>query len=532
MIEIAVILLAAAVVFGIARATGLPAIPLLILAGLGLTTMQAIPDREFVLSILEVGLAFLVFAAGMDMSPGRVGKQADLALKVGLMQFFALAGLAAWLTLRTGFGLEESLYVALAISASSTLVVVRVLKSRQELFESFGRMIIGVLLLQDLLVIGAIVLLRGLAKGDTVAMVGVFETTLLLVLAALLLGKFVFPRVVNRYKDEEETLLLIVLSVLFAFMGLAYLGDVPAVVAAFLAGLSLSSFPARSLVRGLITSLTDFFMVIFFIALGALVTLPPPDLLLDGIFLILLVLVVTPLLVAFVAEKAGMTSRGALEAGLLLAQTSEFSLIVGLVGLESGQISEDLFGMLVLVTVVTMIATPMLSSRPAVTWLMRFHPNPGPKNNGPDRAQHVVVIGGGTGGSLLYQRFRAADVPVVIVDNDPMVVSHYLDRNCDAVWGDGEDHKVLEEAGIADARAVIITTGKLHHLKAVLQLRPEEAPVWFHAFEESQSEAAAELGARTVTYSEAAAENFMKWFQGREGSGMNHSKRTSPGVEA
>ncbi len=523
MLEIAVILSAAAVAYGLGRAVGIPVVPLLIVAGLALSMGQMMPDREFVVGILEVGLAFLVFAAGLDMAPGRVGKQTDLALKVGLIQFFALASLAGWLTLRTGYSLEQALYIALAISASSTLVVVRVLKKRQELFESFGRMILGVLLLQDLLVIGAIVVLRAMSEENTAEMLQVFEVTVVLVVAALVLGRYVLPKVVNRYREEEETLLLIVLAVLFSFMGLAYLGGVPAVVAAFLAGLSLSSFPARSLVRGLITSLTDFFMVVFFIALGALITVPSTRVLLDALFLIVVVVVITPLLVAYVAEKAGMTSRGALEAGLLLAQTSEFSLIVGLAGLETGQISEELFALIVIVTVVTMIVTPMLSSRQSVGWLMRFHPNPGPKLSGPGRGEHVVVIGGGTAGALLYEKFRAVNVPVVVVDNDPMVVSQFLDRQCDAVWGDGEQSHTLTEAGVRQARAVIVTTGKLAHLRAVKEQMQEETPVWFHAFEVADAETARDLGARAVNYSEAATDRFMEWFTETLGHGMTEA---------
>ncbi len=534
MLEITVILAMAAAIYAVGRATRLPAIPLLIVGGIVLGMVGYIPtfelfgrevmipdlmaDRDFVIGMLQVGLAFLVFAAGMDMAPARVGQQTGLALKVGLAQFALLGLLTGWLTLRTGYGIEEALYVGLAISASSTLVVVRLLKQRQEMFEAFGRMIIGVLLLQDVLVIGALVFLAALQADTTAGMLIPLETTVGLVAATVILHRWVMPRVVEHYRADDETLLLIVLATLFAFIGIAYVGDVPMVVGAFLAGLALSGFPARALIRGLITSITDFFMVVFFISLGALLTLPSLEAVFQALVLVVLVLVITPVLVAWVAERAGMTSRGALEAGLLLAQTSEFSLIVALLGWEAGQLGDDLFAVLVIVTVVTMMVTPLWSSDRFVRWLMNYHPSPGPKTRVPDRSDHIVIIGGGTAGTLLVDKVRAAELTPVVIDNDPMVTVRFRQQDCDAIWGDGEDVATLKEAGVERARAVIVTTGSLHHLKEVRRLVSEGTPLWLHAFEAEQAEAARRMGAQTVTYSEASADVFMEWFEAEFGS--------------
>ncbi len=531
MLELTAILTAAAFVYGIGRATRLPVVPLLIVAGALLALVgqipdltvagqtlsfpELMPDREFVIGMLQVGLIFLVFSAGMDVAPARVGKQQGLALKVGLMQFLFLGLLAGWLALRAHYDLVEALYAGLAISASSTLVVVRLLKKRRQLFEPFGRMIIGVLLLQDLLVIGALVFLTALAHEDPQQMLLPLETAFGLVVAAIILGRWVMPRVVERYRDEEETLLLIVLATLFAFIGAAHFGEVPMVVGAFLAGLTLSGFPSRALVRGLLTSLYDFFIVVFFISLGALLQIPSLQAVIEAAVLIVMLLIVTPVLVAYVAERAGMTSRGALEAGLLLAQASEFSLVVALMAWQVEQISDDLFAVIVLVTVVTMMVTPAWSSMRFVRWLMHWHPSPGPKTSVPDREDHIVIIGGGTAGTLLVERIHQAHKTAVVIDNDPMVTLRFRERNCDAVWGDGEDEHTLREAGVDKARAIIVTTGNLHHLQQVINFARSDAAIWLHAFDEDEARAAQELGAQTITYSEAAAENFISWFERR-----------------
>src|SRR6056297_2564468 len=121
MLEITAILVAAALVYGLGRATRIPVVPLLIVVGAILTALGTMPDREFVISMLEVGLVFLVFAAGINMSPARVGKQTDLALRVGVVQFVALGLVGGWVVLRTDYTLAEALYMGLAVSVSSTL---------------------------------------------------------------------------------------------------------------------------------------------------------------------------------------------------------------------------------------------------------------------------------------------------------------------------------------------------------------------------------------------------------------------------
>lgn len=518
MIEITVILAVAALLYAVSRATRLPEIPLLIVGGAILAFLGTIPevpdplpDREFVLGMLEVGLVFMLFVAGMDMSPGRVGDQRGIAMIVGVVQFAVLALLVSWLALRVNYELVEALYVGLAVSASSTLVVVRQLKIRREMFEPSGRMILGVLLLQDVLIVGALVFLAAVTHETISEMLVSLEAAAGLAVATVILARWVMPPVVKRYRDDDETLLLVVLATLFAFTGVAFLTGLPLVVAAFLAGLSLSGFPARTLVRGLLSSLSDFFLVIFFISLGALLQLPSLRAVLEALAVVLIVLVVTPLLVAYAAEKTGMTARGALKSGLLLAQTSEFSLVVALLGLETGQIGEELFSVIVMVTVVTMMVTPLWSSDGFVRWLMRFHPTPGPKTTIPERNDHVVVVGGGTAGTVLARRFAGAGVEVVIVDSDPMVVRHFHHQDLDAVWGDAEERATLNEAGVDKARAVVVTTGDPHHLEVVQEQVGSEMPIWFHVFEPEQAAWARERGARTVTYAEEGAESVVAW---------------------
>ncbi|MBA2663922.1 MAG: cation:proton antiporter [Bradymonadaceae bacterium] len=514
MIELALILLSSAIAFGIARWFQLPLIPALIIGGFALTGFGALPERAIVEHILEMGLTFLVFVAGIEMDPKRVGPQKRAAVLVGSLQFVTLGVTAAGLSLAMGFDATTALYIGLAATASSTLVVVRLLRTRQQIFEPFGRLVIGVLLFQDLLIILLIIALAKFWDGAEAVAIGMGSLLVLVVLAAFCM-RFLLPWLIRRFGDEEEILLLSILAVLFGFIGVASALELPLFTGAFLAGVAFSSFPTSGVVRGLLSSLSDFFLALFFTSLGALITIPGVPDLLRALALVALVVILTPVLVTIVAERSGLTARNAIEGGLLIAQTSEFSLIVGLQGLILGQITQEVFSIIALVTVVTMILTPILATNRVAIRLMRFQPSPIRKNKllAPSD-DHVVLIGCGTGGRVLLDLLRARGVPVIVIDHDPATVGHLESEGISCVWGEGSDLDVLASAHAAQARVVIVTTGRVQ-LAEVLIGQLGRTPVMVHVFEGHEAEQIRALGGHPILYSQAASDAFIQWFDER-----------------
>jgi monovalent cation:H+ antiporter-2, CPA2 family len=384
----------------------LPAIPLLLLVGALLGFTSAVPPA-LLQDAIVLGVTFLVFFAGLELNPARVGGQRRAALRVGIAQFLVLGVTGYLVATALGYGLTPALYLALAMSASSTLVVVRLLQSRQQLFEPFGRLVLGVLLLQDLAIILLIPVVTGMADGPWAVARGL-AAAIGLTAAALLFARTGGPRLALRFRNDEEALLLVVLGVLFTFIAAAASLGLPIIAGAFLAGVALSPFPTGMIVRGPILSLSDFFQALFFIALGGLVA--RPDLVALGHSLVFAValIAVTPLVVTVVAERAGLSTRPAVEAGLLLAQASEFSLVVGLWGLVAGQISPQVFTIVALVTVITMLITPFLGTD-AVTWrVMRLHPLRGEPDVADRPEDHILLLGCGDSGMPLLETMIAA----------------------------------------------------------------------------------------------------------------------------
>jgi monovalent cation:H+ antiporter-2, CPA2 family len=513
MIVMLTILAAAAFAVGIAHWLKLPRVPLLVLSGIGLSASGLISDSALFQDALLLGLAFLVFSAGTEMNPARVRGQQSAAIRVGLGQFLAvvLVGLGVgWLL---GFDWLTTFYIALALAASSTLVVIRLLKQRQQLFEPFGRLVVGVLLLQDGLIILAIAALSGIEGGMTAVLVNV-NGALGLMLLAYLGQRWVVPWLLLRFDLDEEERLLVVLACLFLFIGLAFLLQAPIVIGAFLAGFALSSFPVSGILRGQLASLNDFFLAVFFVTLGALINLPARQELLLALALAAIVLVLTPVLVSLIARSANFTTRSSLESGLLLAQTSEFSLVVALLGVQQGHLSEGMLGVLTLTTVLTMIATPFLATDQVtirlIHWLAHLQKDLAqlPHSN------HVLLLGCGERGRPLLDWLLAQGETVVVVDDDAAVVERVRRMGVSAVHGDAANHHTLEAAAAPQAKVIVSTIKRLANSDDFLDYIAR-VPVLITLFDPQVAQRIEQLGGRTVLESYAAAEEFMAWFASR-----------------
>lgn len=510
MISMTVILAAAALALGLAKWWRLPPVPLLIVTGVLLSASHAFPDERDLEHAVLLGLTFLVFAAGTELNPRRVGAQGKAAVWVGLGQFFLLGSIGLVTARMLGLELLPALYMGLALAASSTLVVVRLLQERKQFFEPFGRLVLGVLLVQDVLVILFISILSATSYAWPEVAYGLMGTVGLVVLSGAF-TRWVTPYLLVKLTLDEESLLLTVLSILFVFVGLSQLLELPFVVGAFLAGVSLSGFPVNGLVRGQLISISNFFLAVFFVALGATLVLPGGWDFLLAVVLIFLVVVLTPPLVTAIAERAGLTARSGIEGGLLLSQTSEFSLIVALIGVDQGHIDQSLLAVIALVTVVTMMLTPFLATTKMVWRLMRLHPSRRRPEPVQPPAGHILLLGCGERGRKLLEKLLERERHIVVVDEDPAIIEQVRKLGVQAIRGDGADFRVLQAAGARSARTIICTLRRLKDNLSVLKF-VKGVRVIVSVFEEEEAAQIRARGGIPVLYSHAAAEEFLKWF--------------------
>jgi Kef-type K+ transport system membrane component KefB len=511
MMAFTLLIVAAAVGHGVARWLRLPAIPLLLLAGILVSRVGGVGGEDVHRDVLLLGLTILAFVVGLEMNPRRVGTRRALPLTVGLVQFVALGAAALGAALLLGYSTRVSGYIALAFTASSTLVGLSLLRARKELSEPHGRMTLGVLLLQDLLLILLIPVVARWEQAPADVLLGLGGALLLVGIAYLCL-RFLTPLLVIRLRLDDERLLLSVLAVLFLFLGVGNLLGLPLIAGAFLAGMSMSSFPASGILRGQFDPLADFFSALFFAALGAVLGIPSVTQIVNALTFAGLVIVLTPLLVWAVASRFGVRRRPALESGLLLAQTSEFSLVIAFQGLALGHLDTGTFTVIALATALTMLATPFLATDRVVWRLLRLRRDTG--GIGPDGAPRdsVLVLGAGENGMVLIEALRSAGHSVVAVDDDPSAAGRLRKKGVSFVLGDAADRAVLRRVGARDARAIVSTLRNPSDTHPALQ-EALGVPVLVRVFEDHEAEQVRRWGGEPILYADAAAEHFLRWLE-------------------
>lgn len=514
----AILLLAAAIAFGLSKWMHLPVIPLLMLAGVGLRILADVGGvtvpPQLLQEMIELGLAVLVFTAGVELSPRRMRGRTKPIIIVAVSQFILL-GLAGVLTaLLLGYEMMTAFYLGCALSASSTLVVVRHLQKRRQMFEHHGRLVLGVLFLQDVFIMLIMVALVKSVDGALESALAVIRAIGLGVVAYSIHRWFI-PWLTHKVKLDEEELMLGSLAMLFLFSGMAWLLDLPFLVGALLAGFALSAFPMNGLVRGMLGSLSGFFLALFFISVGAFLEIPSAQMLWHSLIFIIVLIAVTVIFVSIVAELAGYSTRASIETGILLSQTSEFSLLLAMIGVASGQISGALFSLIALITVSTMTLTPFIS-RNRVAWsLMKLHPRYRRGENACESlTDHAVLLGFGRAGAGLLQYFTEQEIKVVVVDDDAAVIRQLIEKGIPCIQGDGSDIRNLELAHGREARVVICSMRRTRDARLAMNyLKKSKAKVLVRAFEPEDIELVNANGGYPIRTAQASARNFLEWME-------------------
>lgn len=514
MTDLASLLLAAAAGHVLARLLRLPLIPVLLVVGKLVALAGWGASADFARHLLELGVAFLVFAAGMELHAARFKGQRESAAALALGQFFGL-GLVGFLAARSlGYEIGPALYLAVAIGTSSTFLAVRQLRRQEAMTEPLGRLVTGALLVQDLVIVGALIALAGLPEGSTGVATCAGATVALLGLG-LLARRYLLPWVIMGRDLDDEVLLLVVVAVLFGFVGAASWLELPLAAGGFVAGLTLARFPLNGLARGQLTSLTDFFVALFFVVLAGSIELTGWAQLGRALALVAVIVIVAPPLVTWVAQRSGLCTRAALEAGLTLAQGSEFALVVGLVGLKLGHLDAAQFSLLALVTALSMMLNPFFARASLVNRLLHWHPFPATETVPP--RNHVLVLGFGAAGMWVVKPLRAAGHDVLVVDDDPAVIGLLERQGIACLRGDAADHRVLALAGAARAKLVLVATRRARDAETILQ-RLHGVPVIVRVFEEADAKRIEAAGGSAVLNSLAAADTFMAWWESQTSS--------------
>jgi Kef-type K+ transport system membrane component KefB len=440
----------------------------------------------------ELGIATLLFLVGLKLDVGIIRQMGPVALLAGLVQVALTAGVGLVLALWQGWSWAASAYVALALSFSSTIIIVKLLSDRREIDSLHGRLAVGILIIQDVVVILALILLPALDTGDGGEAGGgggagqiAGQVGLMLVKAVLAGGllaaatRWAIPRLAHYLARSTELLLLA--SIAWA-VGLAAGADFVGFskeVGAFVAGVSLASTPFREAIGNRLVPLRDFLLVFFFIELGAGLELDRlAGVLLPALGLSLFVLVGKPIVVMGILGVLGYHKRTSFYAGLTLGQISEFSLILGALGVSLGHLPEEGLALLTLVALVTIacstygivnLAWLYDKLAPVLGVLERKHPTRefAETDSTPLRVD-VILIGLGRYGGRIGRQLSARGLSVYAVDFDPGALKTWTGEGRHGRYGDATDPALCSTLPLKQAKLVVCSAPELRTNRALL----------------------------------------------------------------
>ena len=488
--ELAMLLLAAAVAGAVAVRARQPVLMAYLVVGIvaGPAVLGLVSAHDQIDLLAQVGVAVLLFVVGLKLDLQHVRHIGPVALATGLGQlgFTIVIGFA--LTLALGKGWLEALYVAVALTFSSTIIIVKLLSDKRELDSLHGRIAVGFLIVQDLAVVAAMVLMSAMrsggAEGASAWTVGgelALRVTAAVLLTAVLM-RWVLPRLVALMARSQELLLVFAVAWGVAIAGFSEWAGFSKEAGAFLAGFMLASTPWREAMSARLTGLRDFLLLFFFIDLGAKLELGALGAeLVPAIVLSLFVLIGNPLIVMAIMGFMGYRRRTGFMAGLTVAQISEFSIIFIGMGVAVGHVDPAALGLVTLVGLVTItLSTYMILYSQRLygvfeRWLGPFErrdPFREREMEEPPRQADVIVFGLGRYGCRLAERLSAQGVQVLGVDFDPEVLARGGDPRLQVVFGDAADDEFLAHLPLASAQWVVSTLRTLEQDRAlVLALR-------------------------------------------------------------
>ncbi|GIX34006.1 MAG: potassium efflux system protein [Lysobacterales bacterium] len=515
--EIALLLLAAAAVGALLLRLKQPLIIAYMLVGLavGPSVLGWITASAPVELFAEIGVTVLLFVVGLKLDLHLIRRLGKVALATGLGQLGFTIVIGFLIGLALGMGWVRALYIAIALTFSSTIIIVKLLSDKRELDSLHGRIAMGFLIVQDIAVVVAMMIIgtQG-AGGEGDAGARALEVLLKLGGLTLLVGalmRFVLPKLMTLAAESQELLLVFAVAWGTALAAAGEWLGFSKEVGAFLAGFSLASLPFREAIHARLASLRDFLLLFFFVHLGTQLDL---RLLGDEIGAALLfslfVLIGNPLIVMAIMGYMGYRKRTGFLAGLTVAQISEFSILFMAMGVAVGHVDQAALGLVTLVGLITItLSTYMiLYSQQLFAWFEPFlgifeRRQPFREDQPEERVldPEVLLFGFGRYGRRFAECLSQAGARVLAIDFDPEALAAPRPPSVEVVFGAVEDEEFIGHLPLAKARVAISTLRNRdvdQALIAALRRHGFKGKVLLTAVDGREAEALREAGADHV----------------------------------
>jgi len=474
--DLVIILIAALVGGMIARRLKLPVILGYLVGGIavGPYGLRLVSDVGQIETLATIGVVLLLFTLGIEFSLKTLRQMGKVAILGGMAQLLATVALGLVVGLLLRWPLHEAIFFGFLIALSSTMIVLKILMERGELDTAHGRVMIGILLVQDLAIVPMMVILPALGQPEAglLSALGIAALKAVLFLGAMVvLGFWVLPWIMRRVAGvrSRELFLLTVFGLGIGVAFVTYYFGLSVALGAFVAGLLISESEYAHQALADVVPLRDIFATLFFASLGMLID---PRFLVDNIGVVSAVVLAIIggkfIICSLVPRLFGYSAKTMLFTGAGLFQIGEFSFVLAAAALGMGVISKDLYDLTLTSAVITILLTPFalslasalyyrLGQREGIARLLASRTDPVVRSSGLQLSGHVVICGHGRVGRSLVGVLERRGFSYLVIDSDPRVIDTLRAREVPCIYGDASNPEILSRTGLARARVLVIT---------------------------------------------------------------------------
>lgn len=485
--EFAIILTLAAVLGAIGQVLKQPLIVMFVALGIlvGPSVLDVVKSEENIHLLAEIGIAVLLFIVGLKLDLRIIKSVGKIALLTGLGQVLFTSMFGYLIGISLGFSNLHSFYIAVALTFSSTIIIVKLLSDKKEIDSLHGQIAIGFLIVQDIVVILVMIVLSAMQQGESTSLTYDIIKTIIagvvLLAFALVAMRWILPKLSTFLAKSQELLTLFAIAWAVALATLGELMGFSGEVGAFLAGMSLASSDFKEAISSRLVSLRDFLLLFFFVDLGINLDLAVMgNQLSSAMVFSIFVLIGNPIIVLIIMGAMGYRKRTSFLAGLTVAQISEFSLIFAGLGFAVGHITEDIVGLITLVGLITIgLSTYLILYShqiyevisPALRIFQRKNPYRDTNEDlGNTKQYDVIIIGLGRFGKRLSEKLdEHPEINYLGVDFDPQVVKSWQKKGKNIVYGDMEDPDLLEQVNFKSSKFVVSTVPDFIHSRQLVK---------------------------------------------------------------
>ena len=430
--------------------------------------LNLIGKNNTLLTFSNIGVAFLLFLVGLQLSPKILKQVGPISLITGFGQIIFTVGLGYLISLFLGFDKLVSLFISLAITFSSTIIVMKLLSDKDDMDKLYGKISMGLALVQNLVAILLLIIISSFSKGDNLgnAILSTFIMGGILILFLIPISYFILPKLSLFFAKSSETLFLFSISWVLGLSILFELFGFSIEIGALFAGIMLSISPYGYEISSKLKPLRDFFILIFFIMLGSQIIFVQ-DLIIPALILSVFILLGNPFIVIVIMGLMGYSKRTGFMTGLTVAQISEFSLIfITLVAgsyLIPAEISKEIISFITIIALITMAGSTYMILYSDYLYekfkkILGFFEKKKVKDIELSKEEYdSLLLGYNRIGFSIVKSFSKITKNFLIVDYDPIIIKNIKNKGLNAIYGDVDNFDFLEELQIHKAKLIVST---------------------------------------------------------------------------